>query len=130
MTMAHIAHHVPGRLRLKLPQNTREPQMLATYADLVRNLPGVIDISTNHKSGSVVIHYDPKATTGNAVLEGLNGKGPSLADKRREAAAPQPGGATVHKAAQVFGFAVGQALFNAAFKVSIERSVTTLLRWR
>jgi hypothetical protein len=127
--MAQLAHHVPGRLRLKLNPEVREPRVFAQYTELVRNLPGVLEVSTNDKSGSVVIRYDPSATTGRAVLERLNGKGPTLPHERRgETRAPIDG--AMQQAVQAFGIAVGQALFNAAFRFSVERSVTALLRRR
>ena len=125
----HIAHHVPGRLRLKIPLSMREPGIFAHYAEAVRTLPDVLDVSTNGKCGSMVIRYDPKATTSRALLERVSGNGAAVPRNGRHVAGAQADG-TVQQAAQAFGMAVGQALFNAVFRFGVERSVTTLLRRR
>jgi hypothetical protein len=107
----------------------REPDVFAHYAETVRTLPGVLDVSTNGKCGSMVIRYDPKATTSRALLEKVNGNGATMPRNGRAVTAAQTDG-TVQQAAQAFGMAVGQALFNAVFRFGVERSVTTLLRRR
>lgn len=141
--MAHLAHHVPGRLRLKLPIHMRDADAIAQYAELMRAQPGVLEVSTNTRSGSVVVRYDPK-TTGSRVLLETAGHGdgdgarplslPHLGSARSrdgtDGAPRRPADGAMQRAAQTFGIAVGHALFNAAFKFSVERSVSTLLRRR
>lgn len=141
----HVAHHVPGRLRLKLPTRMRDAESIRRYAEHIRAQPGVLEVSTNSKCGSVVIRYDPKATSSRdllATMAASNGVTPTLGLSSQGEnplnghgnERPSPANGTVHqaaqKAAQTFGLAVGHALFNAAFKFSVEQSVSTLLRRR
>jgi Heavy metal associated domain 2 len=57
-----IKHHVPGRIRLFIPQLRKLPvEKLQRLAAAVTPTPrGVQDVSANPITGSLVVKYDPK----------------------------------------------------------------------
>lgn len=55
---AHVAHHSPGRLRLKVPTAKMNAQVLHEIRLLMKNRKGVKDVSINPTTGSVLLHYD------------------------------------------------------------------------
>lgn len=63
-TCLRVAHHLPGRLRLKLdtPLNDAPPAMIADARQLkqaIENTPGVRTVSLNVLARSCTVEYDP-----------------------------------------------------------------------
>jgi len=58
---AHIAHHIPGRLRLKVPGAKGNPAFLDQVRAALTSVEGVSEIEVNPVTGSVLVHYDPDA---------------------------------------------------------------------
>lgn len=56
---AHIAHHVPGRVRIKIPAARRNRRVLEQVSQFISALEGVHTVEPNPVTGSVVVHYDP-----------------------------------------------------------------------
>ncbi len=56
---AHIAHHVAGRLRIRIPSARNNPVMLEQMTGLFAGLPGLEGVAVKAESGSLVVHYDP-----------------------------------------------------------------------
>lgn len=56
---AHIAHHLPGRVRIRLPHARRDAKMLEHVCEFISGVDGVYKVEANLLTGSVVIHYDP-----------------------------------------------------------------------
>jgi hypothetical protein len=54
---AKIAHHVPGRMRVKLPNAKGDDVLLEEIRQTLVNVPGIYDIEINGATGSVTIHY-------------------------------------------------------------------------
>jgi hypothetical protein len=58
-----IAHHMPGRIRLKLEdsqiQRTDKAHGLEALKKSVGSMEGIRNIETNAASGSLIVHYDP-----------------------------------------------------------------------
>jgi hypothetical protein len=59
---ARIAHHVPGRMRLKVLGAPAEQDFFATVKRLIAGLPGVQCVRVNASSSSIVIDYSPADT--------------------------------------------------------------------
>ena len=57
---AHVTHHIPGRVRVKLPKAKGNHAMLREIQQSIFPLPGVKDVQVNPSTGSVVVHYDPE----------------------------------------------------------------------
>lgn len=53
-----IAHHIPGRIRLKVLPSGIEMARETDIQDLVRSVPGIRNIRLNPLNRSVVIEYD------------------------------------------------------------------------
>lgn len=54
-----VAHHVDGRIRLKVDPAVMKDPVSKKLNDISSNLPGVLDTRVNIMAKSVVIRYDP-----------------------------------------------------------------------
>jgi hypothetical protein len=54
-----IAHHVPGRIRMKIPSAKGNAQQLEEYKETLSLIPGIQRIEVNPATGSIVLKYDP-----------------------------------------------------------------------
>lgn len=54
----HIAHQVPGRIRMKVPSAKGNPDLLRQISEPFCAIPGVEEVTVNPATGSVVVHYD------------------------------------------------------------------------
>ncbi|WP_354682364.1 HMA2 domain-containing protein [Cupriavidus necator] len=68
-------HHVPGRLRLKLPAMKRNDDTARRIERSVTALPGVRDACANTLTGSIVIRFYPRLTTGEQIVAALRADG-------------------------------------------------------
>lgn len=57
---AEIAHHVRGRVRLRIPAAKNNPELLAQIKTTFGNVPGIEYIEARPSSGSVILYYDPE----------------------------------------------------------------------
>jgi hypothetical protein len=55
-----IAHHVPGRIRMKIPSARGNPEQLEGYKETLSLIPGIERIDVNPATGSIVLRYDPE----------------------------------------------------------------------
>ncbi len=61
MLYLHIAHHVPGRIRVKASWNGAQKLGAANegeLTDIIAGIPGIVDYRFNKKALSVIIEYD------------------------------------------------------------------------
>jgi hypothetical protein len=65
--IAHL-HSVPGRVRLHVPQIKGNAAAARAVEAEFSRLTGVSRVESREVTGSVVIHYDPKATNCDALL--------------------------------------------------------------
>jgi hypothetical protein len=54
---AKIAHHLPGRMRVKVPNAKGDAELLEEIRQTLVGVPGIHDIEINGATGSVTIHY-------------------------------------------------------------------------
>jgi hypothetical protein len=54
----HIAHQVPGRIRMKVASAKGDPALLDQIKQLFVAIPGVGSVAVNATTGSVILHYD------------------------------------------------------------------------
>jgi cation transport ATPase len=57
---AEIAHHVCGRIRMKIPAAKGNEVLLEQIKRALSPIPGVHCIEVNPSTGSVIMHYDPE----------------------------------------------------------------------
>jgi hypothetical protein len=55
---AEVAHHIPGRMRVKLPRMKGRAAALDKIKQSVSKMPGVTSVDTNSTTGSVLVNYD------------------------------------------------------------------------
>lgn len=56
-TKAHVVHHIPGRVRLRVPSRRRQPAFFHDVKKRLEGLDSVSSVSVNPTSGSVLIRY-------------------------------------------------------------------------
>ena len=54
----HIAHQVPGRIRMKIPAGMGNAELLEQIKQTFGVIPGIEQVTVNPTTGSVVLHYD------------------------------------------------------------------------
>jgi hypothetical protein len=57
---AHIAHHVKGRLRVRVPSAKGNPKALERIRQSLLPLAGVSEVSVSPSIGTITVNYDPK----------------------------------------------------------------------
>lgn len=58
---ATVVHHIPGRLRVRLPRAHRHPRLLRELREFVEGLGGVEQVEINPTTGSILVHYQPES---------------------------------------------------------------------
>jgi hypothetical protein len=56
---AHVIHHIPGRMRVKLPGAKGHHQVLRHIQQSIVPMPGIQRVEINPATGSVLVYYDP-----------------------------------------------------------------------
>lgn len=110
--MEYYIHHVPGRLRVRIPEIRRNPKTVGVVQSLL-DIYGVDDIKVNHLTGSIIVKFDPQITSAEKLLKLLNEN--ELFDSTRAITCDQKIQRVSDRAASkfsraVFGYAVGKAL--------------------
>jgi Heavy metal associated domain 2 len=117
--MEYYVHHVPGRLRVRLPEIRNDAQKAAQVKSLL-DIYGVDDLKVNHLTGSVVVTFDPELATAEQLLGLLKEKG--MYDHTRTISCDDQIQRVSNKAASkfgrvFFGYAVGKALEAGGFSL-------------
>ncbi|MBA2271662.1 MAG: haloacid dehalogenase, partial [Chthoniobacterales bacterium] len=105
-----LVHHIPGRVRVHLPEWSRErPRDIESR---LRQLRGVQGARADSVTGNVLVRFDPAATEGDAILSVL--RGPSAASETSwkppsEEGAHQPARPAVLREAHGSNGAIGRA---------------------
>jgi hypothetical protein len=58
---ARVVHHIPGRLRVRLPRASRRPDILRDLHGFISGLGGVREVEINSITGSILVHYEPES---------------------------------------------------------------------
>jgi hypothetical protein len=58
MMNVQVAHQVPGRIRLKVPNVKDNPELVEQIKQMFHVIPGIEDVTVNPTTGSVVLCYD------------------------------------------------------------------------
>jgi predicted sugar kinase len=115
--MEYYVHHVPGRLRVCIPEIRRNTARAAEVNRLLE-IYGVDHVKVNHLTGSVVVRFDPALTDADELLALL--KAQDLFDAEQAITCDEKIQRASNKAASkfgraVFGYAVGKALESSGF---------------
>ena len=71
----YYVHHVPGRLRVRVPQVKRSPKESRRVQDHLKDLMGVENVSVNPITGSVLVTYDQNRIDSSEILGHLRDQG-------------------------------------------------------
>ncbi|MDL1959419.1 MAG: hypothetical protein LWX01_05315 [Deltaproteobacteria bacterium] len=55
-----IAHHIPGRIRLRISSSGIESLLGMDLASHVNQIPGILDVRVNALALSAIVEYDPE----------------------------------------------------------------------
>jgi copper chaperone CopZ len=112
-------HHVPGRLRVRMPAIRNNAQITSEVEGLF-DIYGVDNLKINPLTGSVVIHFDPALVSHDQILQILKTKG--LFDEscivNDDEKIQQASRTAVTKAGRaVMGYAIGKVLEASGFSL-------------
>ena len=74
---AKVAHHVPGRVRIKVPSGRQNPRLLNEIKQALASAPGVGHVEVHPTTGSVIIHYRRNAAHPRSFRKELSDQGRS-----------------------------------------------------
>lgn len=110
--MEYYVHHVPGRLRVRIPAIRKNPGRAADVEGLL-NIEGVHTLSSSHLTGSVVVTFDDTRVSP-AKLLGILKEGGYYDSSRCVTCDDKIKRASSRAAAKVsralFGYALGKTL--------------------
>jgi Heavy metal associated domain 2 len=118
--MEYYVHHVPGRLRVRIPAIRKNPRHAAEIQSLL-NIYGVDNIAVNHLTGSVVVTFDTDLLSPEQLLNLLKEKG--YYDHNRTVTCDE----TLQRASNIAATKVGRAMFGYAVGKALEASGLSLL---
>jgi cation transport ATPase len=110
--MEYYLHHVPGRLRVKIPNLKHRPGIEQDIQELL-DMHGVTEVRIKNLTGSVIVQYDPDCIRHEQLLKALtdsgyydHAKAITIDDQMRKASSK-----TSEKVGKVlFGWGVSKAL--------------------
>jgi copper chaperone CopZ len=123
--MSLLAHHVPGRIRVKVPALKKNDAAAKEVPHILRGLDGVTAVEASALTGSIVVHYDKDLIDSDAILGALRQQG--YLDAMTVSGAAGPDEKAVFPAASGVGEALGKALFGVLVEKAIERSALALV---
>jgi hypothetical protein len=73
--MNSLIHHVPGRLRVRVPAIKKSGHQAALLSAALQETHGISSAEPNVVTGSIVILYDQRSISGDAILSFLRERG-------------------------------------------------------
>ncbi len=70
---AYVHHHLPGRLRLRIPAAKGETDELREISSAIARAPGITQVEFNPITGSILIQYSPQHYRSLKALEAVLG---------------------------------------------------------
>lgn len=119
--MSYYIHSVPGRLRVKIPQLKNNLPGCQEVQALLLGLEGVQDVEANCLTGSVLVRYDPKFITYEAICNALE------AENHFHSSLASDSNHYLNKAAVNAGQTVSKVMLSWVVSQALERSTFGLL---
>jgi Heavy metal associated domain 2 len=101
---AHVASHIPGRLRIKLHPGSRTSEDLQQIKEKIGSRAGINGIRSNPDAGSLMVRYDRDRFDKEKIFEVLRDADVVLADL---AGMKTPGGMDFNEAIESLGTRTG-----------------------
>jgi len=114
-------HDIPGRLRVKIPSIKGSPNAANHVEQLLKAIEGIDSTAVNTLTGSIVINYDARIVSSEAVLGILEQKG------YFEALKALSNDNTIEAALSKAGSLVGKAVLGVVLEKAFEGSALSLL---
>ena len=129
--MIQLIHRVPGRLRFKTERLRGDPALAEQIRAMIAAASGdaVVRMEVNPRAGSLTVRYDCRRVTADELLATFESRG-LLAGRsngyhhhnNHHSGSARGGGLTY-----LLGSAIGHAMFGAALKTGVEKSVLGLV---
>lgn len=141
--MACDVHHVPGRIRFKIPGLRNDSALLGALPEALSAQDGVDRVEIRHASNSLIVHYDPRripchrlADTVNRKLTVQSGRpaGPVSGNDNGNGRSATPwtqminGHEIVPGPVRQVGIIFGQAAFKVALEQAVRGGLNSLFR--
>jgi Heavy metal associated domain 2 len=120
--MAHSLHHLPGRLRIRIPFFKRNEQALVTARTSLEGVEGVTSVAINPVTGSLTINYDPRVLAPAELSRAMSDRGYLGADGTLTSTV----GYYSARNPQI-GQTVGQAVLGVVIEKLVQRSAVALI---
>jgi hypothetical protein len=72
---AGCVHALPGRLRVRVAAIKKAPEQAAAAERALRQERGILDVTANPVTGSILVQYDPDRTSSEVILARLADRG-------------------------------------------------------
>jgi hypothetical protein len=119
--MSCYLHHVPGRIRIKVPAIKGKPFYAQELEEKLKAISGVYIVSVNSRTGSILAYYDERSTDVRAITDEVSKEtGADLSG----AFAPDE---ALSKTGQFVGETIGKAALGIAIGQLLEDSPLALL---
>lgn len=114
--MTCFIHHIPGRLRIKIPSLQQQPGQAQKIRSSLSGMYGIDNVSVNTLTGSIVIYYDPAVFSVDQLINILQYD--ELIDSNQPVVFKKP----IGKRSTQMGIALGKAAFSWVVGRVLERS--------
>lgn len=121
--MVCYIHRLPGRVRVRSALIRRRPARADEIRGQLAAMPGVRSVRLNVAGASLIVHHDPDAHCGEAVLALFQTAGYLVPDTARR---PAVSATALAAGAARIGGSFGKAVFDAALAKGVERTVRLL----
>lgn len=133
-------HHVPGRIRFKIPGLCRDDALMRALPRALRRYDGVETVEVWPASNSLIVRYDPQRIDPGRIARAVNrGQFAKAANERAGGTAPKgkPNGLRGHGAwaddivlttVRQMGVVFGRTAFKTALDQALRGGVSSLVR--
>ena len=131
--MGFDVHHVPGRIRFKVPGLRDDESLLLTLPRLLQSQEGVDHVDVRLASNSLVVHYNPARLDGRDLSRSIDrAVGPSNGSSHSNgAAAIGPDSKDKEfmlETVRHLGIVFGQTAFKAALEQAVQGGIRSIYR--
>lgn len=119
--MSYYLHNVPGRLRVKTHLIKGNEKIAKHVEKLLGQINGIQSISTNPRTGSIIINYDEKKATSRMLLDTLQARG--IYDPSKAVTNDQ----YIHNTASKAGHVIYKAFLGTVVEQALQGSPLALL---
>jgi Heavy metal associated domain 2 len=123
--MNQYVHHVPGRLRVRIPSIKGNLAEASSLEKRIRAQRGVKNVQTSPLTGSVLVHYDPE-TAGVSTLSQIV-LCLAATEPFSRALPTTPHTAANRRTGQQIATRVAAAVVRRVMEVAVERAAVTLI---